>query len=113
MKPHKHCDLIKAWADGAQIQIKRLYKNHINTYAESWSDDPEPTWYEYCDYRIKPREFEEGAFYPAINKYGQKCLIQCTSTECKPAFRDKHEFYSEPYYHWIGEPLNIDWTETE
>ena len=49
MKPHKHAELIKAWADGAEIQWKsrvdgqwRLFEGHI--YA--WIDDYE--------YRIKP-----------------------------------------------------------
>lgn len=49
MKPHKHAELIKAWADGAEIQWKsrvdgqwRLFEGHI----DAWIDDYE--------YRIKP-----------------------------------------------------------
>ena len=44
MKPHKHAELIKAWADGAEIQRK--------VHGE-W-EDCQPKWDEYADYRIKP-----------------------------------------------------------
>lgn len=45
-KPHKHAELIKAWADGAQIQCKHA----IN---DSWIDVGIPNW-ESENYRIKP-----------------------------------------------------------
>ena len=44
--PHKHAELIKAWADGAKIQ----YLN-IN---EEWRDISSPNWGLSTDYRIKP-----------------------------------------------------------
>lgn len=50
MKPHKHAEVIKAWADGAKIQ----YRNEIsNPY---WTDMPicSPNWHENVEYRIKP-----------------------------------------------------------
>ena len=46
MKPHKHAELIKAWADGAEIEQKTphgVWENFDNEWTE--------TWYEY---RIKP-----------------------------------------------------------
>jgi hypothetical protein len=47
---HKHADIIKAWADGAQIQ-----SNNPNLDgSEDWEDETEPRWYNYLDYRIKP-----------------------------------------------------------
>ena len=47
MKPHKHVELIKAWADGAAIECK----NHIN----SWVLVDPPTWNTSCEYRLKPQ----------------------------------------------------------
>jgi hypothetical protein len=44
--PHKHAELIKAWADGAEIQ----YKN----YSDAWEDTPNPSWMVDVEYRIKP-----------------------------------------------------------
>ena len=47
MKPHKHAELIKAWADGAEIQVK----NDDGVWR-----DAEPLWCDYKEYRIKPAE---------------------------------------------------------
>lgn len=46
MNKHKHAELIKAWADGAQIQ----YKGGNNT----WNDEKTPVWSDWTEYRIKP-----------------------------------------------------------
>lgn len=43
--PHKHAELIKAWADGAVIQFQEG-KDWMTISAPSWSDENE--------YRIKP-----------------------------------------------------------
>jgi hypothetical protein len=44
---HKHAELIKAWADGAQIQSR----NDISGY---WEDNRLPMWAQDTMYRIKP-----------------------------------------------------------
>ena len=49
MKPHKHAELIKAWADGAVIE--RLWNG---THEKAWFIDNEPDWNEFDEYRIKP-----------------------------------------------------------
>ena len=46
MKPHKHAEIIKAWADGAVIE--RLWSD------EHWLIDNQPMWEEWEEYRIKP-----------------------------------------------------------
>lgn len=46
MKPHKHAEIIKAWADGAIIE--RLWSD------EHWLIDNQPMWEEWEEYRIKP-----------------------------------------------------------
>ena len=43
--PHKHAELIKAWADGAEIE----FHNGI-----SWSLSKRPEWRGCHEYRIKP-----------------------------------------------------------
>ena len=50
MKPHKHAELIKAWADGAEIQ----YKNSIGLWTEFHRN--RTLWNENDEYRIKPDE---------------------------------------------------------
>jgi hypothetical protein len=47
MKPHKHAELIKAWADGAEIEV-------LDNCME-WKDIGAYTsWHEQSIYRIKP-----------------------------------------------------------
>ena len=46
MKPHKHADLIKAWADGAEIECLED--------CNSWIPVTKPIWREDWVYRIKP-----------------------------------------------------------
>ena len=43
--PHKHADVIKAWADGAEIQAK---SDNV------WLDCRNPEWWPNAEYRIKP-----------------------------------------------------------
>lgn len=45
MKPHKHAELIKAWADGAEIEVFVQGK---------WERSAEPMWTKEVEYRIKP-----------------------------------------------------------
>jgi len=45
--PHKHSEVIKAWADGEIIQ--RKFTN------EEWLSICEPSWNEDYEYRVKPK----------------------------------------------------------
>lgn len=51
--PHKHAALIKAWADGAQIQ-------HFSYVFGTWYDVMDPYWSVNEKYRIKPQEPDFG-----------------------------------------------------
>ena len=50
--PHKHAELIKAWADGAEIEYQTQGK---------WRVTLKPSWHLHTVYRIKPTE-------PSLNK---------------------------------------------
>ena len=45
-KTHKHAALIKAWADGEEIEFKSEY--------DGWSHRPTPCWSPDEEYRINP-----------------------------------------------------------
>jgi phage major head subunit gpT-like protein len=45
MKPHKHADLIKAWADGVEIECWD---------GKKWFEVNHPIWIEHNQFRIKP-----------------------------------------------------------
>lgn len=102
MKQHKHASLIKAWADGAQIEFK---------CGEEWLDFMSGTnnWHEHLKYRIKPREFENGAFYPVVmNRYVKyfACYKNGSFYLTGMGSRLKLEKFD-----WVGDKLEIDWPE--
>jgi hypothetical protein len=45
--PHKHAELIKAWADGAEIEC-------WNDSNNKWCEIKMPVWIDMTKYRIKP-----------------------------------------------------------
>jgi hypothetical protein len=52
MKPHKHAELIKAWADGAEIEFRTRFHNGEFS---NWSFAESPSWdVSVYEYRIKP-----------------------------------------------------------
>ena len=57
---HKHAELIKAWADGAKIQI--LYTDD----PQYWEDREHPTWHPESVYRIKPEPKPDAVIYAYI-----------------------------------------------
>lgn len=94
---HKHCDVIKAWADGTEVQ---------------WKDRASDTWIDwkstYCpgfdmntDYRVKPekkqlwaRPYTNKDVFPAVLWAGHKELLD----ECPKGI-------------WIG-PAVLVWKES-
>ena len=48
-KPHKHAEVIKAWADGAEIEFLSLSER-------TWEKASTPTWKDTTEYRVKPPE---------------------------------------------------------
>lgn len=67
---HKHADLIKAWADGAQIQYYRGVGN--------WEDIDNPNWLGVGEYRIKPMPKPDFYTYSTITfgNTGQQSTMQ-------------------------------------
>lgn len=53
-KPRAHAEVIKAWADGAQIEYR-------SPGAVKWIDAPDPAFIEDYEYRVKPDDpYQEG-----------------------------------------------------
>jgi hypothetical protein len=94
MKPHKHAELIKAWADGATIEAKALGQ---------WMElERNFVWHEDLEYRIKPepkpnfyklylvftnRIYSEGERFPisGFNKPNLKLYFDGETGELKSA----------------------------
>lgn len=66
-EPHKHAEVIKAWADGHAIQYRFMNEG-------PWEDIQEPTWIPEDGYRVKPTEtrieLEDGK-YTVIHEEGE------------------------------------------
>jgi hypothetical protein len=52
-KPHKHAELIKQWADGAEIEVRRGYQSQC-----LWVEAQDINWDLRREYRIKPQPVE-------------------------------------------------------
>jgi len=63
--PHKHAELIKAWADGAEIQSRFVVINDTNE-GHVWVDTPNPTWDFEKIYRIKPEPKPDVVKYTSV-----------------------------------------------
>lgn len=79
---HVHCEVIKAWAEGAEIQI-RADPTH------PWMDvGNRPQWYEAYEYRVKPEPKPDIvcerviakplAFFPSAIMDNVRDFVKCT-----------------------------------
>ena len=66
--PHIHAEEIKAWADGAEIQLQMT--------DGSWVDEPAPTWWRGCFYRIKPEPKPDVVRYACHDRFENSEFMQ-------------------------------------
>ena len=72
MKPHKHAELIKAWADGAEIEYLTFGSSDTwKPITKGWSWDNELV----AVYRIKPEEPRLRSMYLYYTKLDAKMWI--------------------------------------
>lgn len=100
MKPHKHAELIKAWADGATIQMKdKGTGKWVDLYAT-------PSWYNDYQYRIKPEEKKPVVRWKwAYKSHGQWIETEMFMTELEIEIRHR-TFPVERY-------CKLEYTRTE
>lgn len=58
--PHKHAALIKAWADGAEIESMEC---------NGWRTSKTPMWFSEIEYRIKPEPKPDFVIYVCAAPY--------------------------------------------
>ena len=67
-KPHIHAELIKAWADGAEIQFLDIYNE--------WKPAGEhPQWFGHNVFRIKPEPTPDVITYDFIELDGEEAMF--------------------------------------
>jgi hypothetical protein len=72
--PHKHAELIKQWADGAQIEY---YCNRI----QKWQEIDYPVWNDYTEYRVKHELKPDTFLYGHIGELDEVLAARRRPTE--------------------------------
>ncbi len=86
MQKHKHCELIKAWADGRTIQYND---------GEDWVDCEIPKWFPANVYRVKP---EKVTRFIAVNVMTNTTTRLCdTRADCESV---RSRTYGTDDEHW-------------
>ena len=94
-KPHKHAEVIKAWADGANIQAF----NGVD-----WTTIEEPAWLLGIKYRVKPKENVERYKYAYRMKSGYTGISS-------NSYKHEEEFtHINPH---VINCVRLDWTMIE
>ena len=96
---HKHCDLIKAWADGAEIQQRHPVD------PTKWEEISKyPSWSDGMEYRIKPKTIKYRNFLWYSQFSARLVVSLCTYEENK---REPRENWKN-FIKWLG-----NWQEVE
>lgn len=89
---HKHADVIKAWADGATVQVKGYYTDQWKTI----SDCETPVWHSELEYRVKPEPKPDVITYACIKGMCEhrRPDVICSSNnnwnlDCRPSYTNK------------------------
>ena len=102
MKPHKWAKEIKAWADGAEIEVYDVIKG--------WIPETDFYWIEDYDYRIKPQPMPKGLpgnkTPTGIKEPQYLYVMQNIDDKSVHLFTQKYETV---YHHYIGKiKLEVD-----
>ena len=100
MKPHKHAELIKAWADGAKIQG--------GTDGKHWLDLDNPSWDEEGQYRIKPnkRKYRVAEMFDDVS-----ALTYSWTVDDEKLMLQLED--SDHFIRWLTDWIEYDATNTE
>ena len=94
---HKHCELIKAWAEGEEIQYYDTY-----TREGIWRDVVAINldWHPETEYRIRPKLI---TFRNALVTIGKSFHIEVQYPDDYESIQKKHYFVM-----WIGEEQTLE-----
>lgn len=72
--PHKHAELIKAWADGAEIE-------YFSKTTLEWCLITVPTWADNAEFRVKPEPKPDVVYYGVFDEaeisQGRRMIDSC------------------------------------
>lgn len=103
--PHKHAAIIKAWADGAEIECS-------SNKGKTWNFVRDPCWHPDVDYRVQPKPPIKKYLWAYCKRLDGVAKITQFYYENAESFV-KNEFLNQlgtPSFHWIQ---RIDASEKE
>ena len=77
--PHVHAAVIKAWADGAQVESRV-------GYGHPWAEAVSPVWYADREYRVKPAPKPDIHTVCYITMYRDQCKLHPTYADSPSRF---------------------------
>ena len=92
---HKHAELIKAWADGAQIECRSALGG--------WLYTSEPDWHENHEYRIKPEPKPDVVLYANVHSCYENRIAHVTD-----AYADNRRNLKIVFDGATGEPKSAE-----
>jgi hypothetical protein len=108
MKERKHHDVIVAWAKGAKVEAKP--KPYL-CLGKEWEEQEYPCFFTNWEYRVKPREFEEAAFYVARNDFGEGlgCRLMVVEHLADRFYQcGTSSYYTEQDFSYIGDKIELE-----
>lgn len=111
-KPHKHAELIKAWADGAQIEYEAPYSDfdaRMRTGKTKWCPIDHPTWCLTKRYRIKPEPPKEPEYSEIARAawHNDLQLVDYPSAQYRCAWRQAAEAVIDAYLEFHNLPKRV------
>ena len=95
-KPHKHAEVIHAFADGAEIQYQ-------NPCGKVWRDIKEPSFLDNFNYRVKPEP--KMAWYRVAEVVGGSSRIAVSDSDIKALVNSKY------FIRWLTDRIEYEVTE--
>ena len=101
---HKHCELIKAWADGAEIQYYDTYTNN-----GTWRDvaGRDLNWHRELVYRIKPKneflKYKVALFRYHSGEYSGEFFVDAYEPK---NYEEMERAYA--FVMWLGEEQTVN-----
>lgn len=102
MPRHKHADVIIAWANGEEIEFRTMD-------SADWlpMNREHPTWYEYAEYRVKPKTVKREGW---VNIYKDKPENSLFMGRASPIYKSKEQ--ADIYRETDGKIcIRIEWEE--
>lgn len=94
--PHKHAELIKAWADGAEIEF-------YDSLHKGWKSIAGPiTWAPTLQYRIKPAK---QWYRVALKAYSDKSFYTVTA---ESVMSEQNHERSKTFVRWLTERIEYE-----